>query len=65
MLKVVQIDLANRKQVRDFLHLPPCIYRDTPQWVPALEGEERLRLTTRSINTPQRDFSWLMKTTSR
>jgi hypothetical protein len=47
MLKVVQIDLANRKQVRDFLHLPPCIYRDTPQWVPALEGEERLRLTPR------------------
>jgi hypothetical protein len=43
-MKTVQVDLANRKQVRDFLDLPFRIYRDTPQWVPPLQGDERLRL---------------------
>lgn len=43
----LQINLANRKQVRDFLGLPSRIYRDIPQWVPALEGEEHARLDQR------------------
>ncbi len=43
-MEIVQIDLTNRKQVRDFLNLPFRIYRDVPQWVPALEGDERRRL---------------------
>jgi hypothetical protein len=43
-MNIVQIDLANRKQVRDFLSLPPRIYRDIPQWVPPLERDERVRL---------------------
>jgi hypothetical protein len=43
-MEIVQIDLANRKQVRDFLGLPPRVYRDVPQWVPSLAGDERARL---------------------
>jgi hypothetical protein len=43
-MDIFQIDLANRKQVRDFLRLPAHIYADIPQWVPPLEGDERLRL---------------------
>jgi hypothetical protein len=43
-MDIRQIDLANRKQVRDFLDLPFRIYQDMPQWVPSLQGDERLRL---------------------
>jgi hypothetical protein len=43
-MNIVQIDLANRQQARDFLSLPARIYRGIPQWVPPLEGDERLRL---------------------
>lgn len=39
-----QIDLKNKKQVRDFLGLPFQIYQDIPQWVPPLEMDERIRL---------------------
>jgi hypothetical protein len=46
-MKIIQIELTKRKQVRDFLSLPSRIYRDTPQWVPPLEGDERLRLDTK------------------
>jgi hypothetical protein len=41
---ISQIDLADRQQVQQFLALPPHIYHDIPQWVPALQGDERLRL---------------------
>jgi hypothetical protein len=43
-MNILQIELTNRKQVRDFLSLPARIYRDIPQWVPALERDERIRL---------------------
>ena len=43
-MNIIQIDLANRKQVRDFLSLPSRIYRDIPQWVPPMEGDERARM---------------------
>lgn len=43
-MNILQIDLASRKQVRDFLSLPALIYRDISQWVPPLAGDERLRL---------------------
>lgn len=43
-MDIIQVDLANRRQVRDFLSLPVRLYRGIPQWVPLLEGEERLRL---------------------
>jgi len=36
-MKVIQIDLANRKQVKDFIRLPFWIYGDNPYWVPPLE----------------------------
>ncbi len=43
-MNIVQIDPANRRQVHDFIGLPARIYRDIPQWVPSMEGEERARL---------------------
>ena len=46
-MNILQIDLANRKQVRDFLDLPGRIYRGIPQWVPPLAEDERLRLDTK------------------
>ena len=44
MTEIIQIDLTNKKQVRDFLDLPFRIYRDIPQWVPPLRMDERVRL---------------------
>ncbi len=41
---ILQINLADRKQVQEFLALPFRIYRDIPQWVPPLQTDERLRL---------------------
>jgi hypothetical protein len=43
-MKVLTLDLNNKQQVFDFLHLPFSIYRDTPQWVPPLQRDERIRL---------------------
>lgn len=43
-MNIVRIDLDNKTQVDDFLRLPFVIYRDTPQWVPPLQMDERLRL---------------------
>ena len=46
-MNIVQVDHTNRKQIRDFLNLPTQIYRNIPQWVPPLEGDERSRLDRR------------------
>jgi GNAT superfamily N-acetyltransferase len=35
-MDVIQIDLTNKKQVKDFMRLPFRLYRDVPQWVPPL-----------------------------
>ncbi len=43
-MHIIRLNQSNKKQVRDFLDLPPAIYRDTPQWVPSLQTDERLRL---------------------
>ena len=43
-MKITQVDLDNKKQVRDFLDLPLRIYVDIPQWVPPLQIDDRLRL---------------------
>lgn len=43
-MDITQIDLSNKKQVRDFLDLPFQIYMDIPQWVPPLWMDDRLRL---------------------
>jgi hypothetical protein len=43
-LKVSQIDLSNKRQVRDFLDLPFRLYQDNPYWVPTLRMDDRLRL---------------------
>lgn len=44
-MHITQLDLNNKKQLRDFLALPFSIYRDIPQWVPPLQMDERLRLS--------------------
>lgn len=43
-MRLLKLDLANKKQVDDFLRLPFSLYRDIPQWVPPLQMDERLRL---------------------
>ncbi len=43
-MNIIQIDLSNKKQVKDFLDLPFRIYKDTPQWVPPLQMDDRIRL---------------------
>ncbi len=43
-MRILQIDLSNRKQIRQFLDLPFKIYRQVPQWVPPLEMDARLML---------------------
>jgi hypothetical protein len=43
-MNITQIDLSNKRQVRDFLDLPFHIYKDIPQWVPPLRMDDRLRL---------------------
>jgi hypothetical protein len=43
-MKIIKVDLNNRKQVQAFLKLPFRLYQDIDQWVPGLRGDERLRL---------------------
>ena len=43
-MKIHQVDFSNKKLVKEFLNLPFSIYRDIPQWVPPLAGDERRRL---------------------
>ena len=43
-MNILQLDLSNKRQARDFLALPFSIYRDISQWVPTLRTDERLRL---------------------
>ena len=43
-MNIVQIDLLDKRQVKDFLDLPFRIYKDIPQWVPPLRMDDRLRL---------------------
>ncbi|MCS7056974.1 MAG: hypothetical protein NZM18_12475 [Thermoflexales bacterium] len=39
MIRVVEVDTADRAQVRRFLDFPFHLYRDVPQWVPPLAGD--------------------------
>jgi hypothetical protein len=43
-MDIAQIDLSNKKQVKEFLDLPFHIYKDIPQWVPPLDMDDRIRL---------------------
>jgi hypothetical protein len=43
-MNIIQVDLADRWQVQEFLALPFRIYAEIPQWVPALQIDDRLRL---------------------
>jgi len=43
-MNIIQIDFTNRKQIQGYLSLPSRIYKDTPQWVPPLARDERVRL---------------------
>ncbi len=43
-MHITQLELTDKRQVRDFLDLPFRIYKNTPQWVPPLRLDERQRL---------------------
>jgi GNAT superfamily N-acetyltransferase len=46
-MEIRVLDPDDRRQVKDFLTLPFEVYKHTPQWVPALAGDERARLDLR------------------
>jgi hypothetical protein len=46
-MNLIQVDTANRRQVRQFLGLPFRLYRGWPQWVPPLAPEARRYLDRR------------------
>jgi hypothetical protein len=46
-MKIVEIDLDNKRQVKDFLDLPFHVYREIPQWVPPLEMDAQIVLQPR------------------
>ncbi len=48
-MHIIQVDTANRREVRQFLDLPFVIYRETPQWVPPLSSDAS-RLLDRNRN---------------
>jgi hypothetical protein len=43
-MDIIQVDLADKQQVKDFLALPVRLYQDIPQWVPPLPWDEHVRL---------------------
>ena len=43
-MKITQVDLSDKKRVKEFLDLPFAIYREIHQWVPPLQMDERIRL---------------------
>jgi len=46
-MNVIQIDLSDRQQVKDFVYLPFSIYKGAPQWVPPLEMDSKAIFNTR------------------
>ena len=46
-MNLIQVDTANRRQVRQFLELPFRLYQGWPQWVPPLAPEARRYLDRR------------------
>lgn len=47
MIRIVEVNTADRAQARQFLDLPFRIYRDVPQWVPPLAGDAARQLDRR------------------
>jgi hypothetical protein len=43
-MDIIEINLSEKKHVKEFLDLPFRIYKDIPQWVPPLRMDERIRL---------------------
>jgi hypothetical protein len=67
-MHTLQLDLDNKKQVDDFLHLPFSVYRDVPQWVPLALQWERMDSTPRGFrftNSPRLPSSSLTKELAR
>lgn len=44
MIRIVEVDTADRASVRHFLDFPFRLYRDVPQWVPPLSGDAARQL---------------------
>jgi hypothetical protein len=43
-MQIIEINLNNRKHVKEFLELPFQIYKDVPQWVPPLDMDAKRML---------------------
>ncbi len=46
-MDIIQLNLSNKRHVRDFLAVPFRVYADIPRWVPPLEMDARLILDTK------------------
>jgi GNAT superfamily N-acetyltransferase len=46
-MKIIQIDTADRRCLKQFLDLPFRLYRDVPQWVPPIASDARQMLDRR------------------
>src|SRR3972149_6320954 len=44
LMRIIEVDTDNRRQVEAFLDLPFRLYRNVPQWVPPLRHDARLML---------------------
>jgi len=48
-MKIIQVDLANRGHLREFLQLSFRIYKNISHWVPPWQIDERNRLNLRGV----------------
>ncbi len=47
MIKIIPVDLTNRRGKKDFISFPFTLYQDCPQWVPPLLGDAYYDLNPR------------------
>lgn len=45
LIKIVEVDSLNKRQVRDFCDLPFTIYSECPGWVPPIQGEVEAKIS--------------------
>lgn len=49
MLKIIQVNIKNRKQVRDFIEFQYDLYRDCEQWVPPFRNDIKTMMNIPTI----------------
>ena len=43
-MHIRQLDPKQKKDIRQWIAFPHFLYRDTPQWVPSLDSDERFSM---------------------